>query len=357
MKWVCLNCGRKNEQTDGYCTKCSMEQEAALSMQVDKRKRMCEECGHKHQEDVFCHVYCEAGGDMEGDEDLNVESDEEEEEEESDSDDDSREDIETRRMRHQMKLEASPKKAAKVLPLTTPAYIRKMGYVRCNCNVGIPNDSIKFEPLPRLVMVGRIQIQTYGDITDAFDRRMFQEQLKTRLSSETATAKKYDEDNTVISGLMPNILSNLRYVECAMAPIVSSYWNAGTNMYKEYVDVRNFVPWRVSFLRFDLKTVLLRLTFSTSYFPMKVLRPHAGQVDSILIKGNKVYSGGDRKVISSDFILGEVLGMVTRDSGEITKLFEKEFELFSCSSNGSIRTFAVTHTGLNMKTVFLFLFC
>lgn len=111
-----------------------------------------------------------------------------------------------------------------------------------------------------------------------------------------------------------------------MAPIVNSYWNYGTSLYKEYIDIRNFVPWNV-------------------------YRIHSGKVDSILIKDNKIYSGGDRRIFVSNYYTNEILSLITRDSGEISKLFEKDYELFTCSSNGSIRSFALTHNGQNIKMV------
>ena len=42
---------------------------------------------------------------------------------------------------------------------------------------------------------------------------------------------------------------------------------------------------------------------------------------------------------------------ITRDSGNIPFLFEYQQELFICSSNGSIRTYALTHSGQNIKMV------
>ena len=85
------------------------------------------------------------------------------------------------------------------------------------------------------------------------------------------------------------------------------------------------------------------------YTLQQVYRPHFGQVDSILVKGSKVYTGGDRRIIASDFNSGETLSVITRDSGSIPYLFEKDFDLFMSSSNGSIRTYSLTHTGKNIK--------
>jgi hypothetical protein len=76
-----------------------------------------------------------------------------------------------------------------------------------------------------------------------------------------------------------------------------------------------------------------------------------GQIDSLLVKEPYVYTGGDRRINVSNLFTGEMIATITRDSGEITTLFEKDSELISCSSNGSIRTFGLTHTGLNIKMV------
>ena len=63
MKWYCHSCGRKNDQSDSHCTKCNIDQETGMTMYVSKRRKTCEECGHRHHENMFCHVYTEAGDD------------------------------------------------------------------------------------------------------------------------------------------------------------------------------------------------------------------------------------------------------------------------------------------------------
>ncbi len=78
-------------------------------------------------------------------------------------------------------------------------------------------------------------------------------------------------------------------------------------------------------------------------------RPHAKQVESVLIHAGKLYSGGDHRVLASDINSGEILSTVTRDSGDITKIVYKDAEIFVCSSNGSVRTYALTHTGKNIQ--------
>jgi hypothetical protein len=68
-------------------------------------------------------------------------------------------------------------------------------------------------------------------------------------------------------------------------------------------------------------------------------------------RGNKLYSGGDKKVLVSDITTGHVLSVITRDSGDISSLAEKDNELFCSSTNGSTRTFRLTHTGKNIQMV------
>jgi WD40 repeat protein len=81
---------------------------------------------------------------------------------------------------------------------------------------------------------------------------------------------------------------------------------------------------------------------------MQSYRPHAKQVDSVLIRNQLVFSGGDHRVLVSDRHTGDVVATVTRDSGDLTRMFFKDSELFVCSSNGSVRSYELTHTGRNM---------
>ena len=100
------------------------------------------------------------------------------------------------------------------------------------------------------------------------------------------------------------------------------------------------------------KSFLFRVFYSfPPCFLVQAFRPHFSEVDSVLVRGKFVYSGGDKRVLCSNFHTGTVMGTVTRDSGSITFLFEKDSELFVCSSNGSIRTYILTHTGVNIKMV------
>lgn len=310
MKWICLKCGRKNDQTQSHCTKCGLEEEAALTYPVSKRKRTCEECGHTHREDTYCHAYTEAAQEDLVDDVISEGS--EENETASDNDDDSDEERPSFKM----------KKLQKMRPLKTPQYAKAAGYVRCNCNVGIP-DSMKFEPIPQLLIIGGIAIETYHEITDESSRKRWLDYQVSKMS-QTALERKLTEDATRIAQMLPLILSYLPYGLCGPAPCVCSLWNWGANQYKEYIDVRNCVP-------------------------ITALRPHTGQVDSVLIEGDKLYTGGDKRLLVSNYLSGELLSQITRDSGDIIQLRVQDGELYSCSTNGSIRSYGLTHTGRNIQ--------
>jgi len=211
----------------------------------------------------------------------------------------------------------------KMKPLPTPPYIKSVGYIRCNCNVGVPSESSRFVPLPRHIYVADIQIQTYAEITDYSDRNAFL-LAQSKKYSEFQKLQMEEQRKIDFSSALPIILSYLPLGLCSHAAKVNSYWYRGTNMYSSYVDIRNSYPWQA-------------------------FRPHHGQVDSILIKGEHVFTGGDKRIIVSNLSTGELLSMVSRDSGELKYLHEHDGELYCCSSNGSIRTFVTTTTGRNIK--------
>lgn len=315
MKWICLKCGRKNDQKMTHCSKCGLDEEAALTYPVSRRRRSCEECNHIHREDMYCHVYTEAA-DSDLVDDVISEASEEDVTNNDDSDD------EESLSRPMTASGVKMKRPKKFRPLPTPAYVRAAGYVRCNCNVGVP-DSIKFEPIPQLHIVGGIAVEMYHEIVDENSRKRWLDFQASKMS-QTALERKNVEDATKVAEMIPLILSYLPYGSCGPVPCVCSLWNWGTSLYKEYIDIRNCVP-------------------------TTALRPHAGQVDSVLVAGDKVYSGGDRRILVSNHFSGELLSQITRDSGDVTQLRLQDGELYCCSTNGSIRTYALTHTGRNIQ--------
>jgi WD40 repeat protein len=66
--------------------------------------------------------------------------------------------------------------------------------------------------------------------------------------------------------------------------------------------------------------------------------------------GNRLFSGGDRRVFVSDMDTGETLHQITRDTGSIPLLLHHEGGIYCCSSNGAIRVFGLMH---NVKRIHL----
>lgn len=54
-------------------------------------------------------------------------------------------------------------------------------------------------------------------------------------------------------------------------------------------------------------------------------------------------SAGDRRVLISNSATGQVLQVVTRDSGKLPHLLYHDTELYASSSNGSVRSYTVPH--------------
>ena len=86
---------------------------------------MCEECGHIHREDVFCHVYVEAADGDIGD--IISDVAESSSESESDSDDGS---LGLPKRNTAVAGTAIVGKQPKMKPLLTPKYVKRMGYIR-----------------------------------------------------------------------------------------------------------------------------------------------------------------------------------------------------------------------------------
>lgn len=311
MSWECLSCGQKNVKDVFECVKCELDKETAISIAITKKKTMCDECHHRHKDGVFCHVFVEADEDDDG-EDFVEESEEEESSDDSDEDD----------LDLGINTRTTNVKQVATKSLSTPPEVRKMGYIRCNCNKGVPSDSRLFEPVPMVVYVGELQIQTYLEIMDVSQKKFFFSQLQNRLN-QPHEVRRRKQKPVMIANNLPEILSYLPFGECSPTPVVCRNWKNGTEMYQPYLDMRNCFPWQV-------------------------FRPHLNQVDSVLVRGEKLYTGGDKKVLVSNFHTGEVLGLVTRDSGQISNLQEKDRELYCSSSNGSTRTYGLTHTGKNI---------
>lgn len=213
-----------------------MNKEAAKVVVAIKRRRTCEECGHIHREGVFCHVFVEAA-DEDGADDYISES-----ESSSSSSDDSDE----LSLGVPKRILASANgKQVKMKPLQTPKYVSSVGYIRCNCNIGVPAENKRFEPIQRYVYVGPIQIQTFAEINFPSDRARY-EQTFLEKYPESQSKKRELERITNIAQSLPNIMSYLPLGSCSKVPQVSTYWNWGASLYQRFIDMRNCVPWQVN---------------------------------------------------------------------------------------------------------------
>jgi WD40 repeat protein len=361
MGWECFNCGQINPGQGGNCKNCLLDFAKATAFM--KRKKMCAECGHRHLQNTFCHVYTEAAEGIDFDEEKDYLEDRvlhritpaklnpylEE-------DDDDLMDI-PEAIKNLIKSTHSVD-IDELEPLKTPEYVRIINFTRCNCSVGVPSNSRKFEPIPKDFHVGEIKVRLYQDILSSLKSI---NQSKNRVGRITAFEenKRLKQEN--ISNLLPSILQFLELFQCANVACVDRSWNRGTNLYKDYIDIRNFSPFQV-------------------------FRPHQGSVDAMLFVGKNLYTAGDRRlcvtpyltleqrqaivtnaniyddmssvvskehstVTSMEDIQQEADGSVPttaslvlmRDSGNLVSLLCKDNWLFACSSNGSIRAYALSH--------------
>lgn len=216
-----------------------------------KRRKMCQECGHIHREDVFCHVYVEAA-DEDDAEDYVSESDSDSSSESDDSDDLSL-------GIPKAKVESTSGKQPKIRPLQTPKFVKNIGFIRCNCNIGVPTESKMFEPIQRYVYVGPIQIQTYAEINYSSEKARFEQTFAEKFPESGAERRKIQRISDIATNL-PLILSYLPLGSCSKVPQVSTYWNYGTSLYQNYIDMRNCVPWQVKqflFTHIGLKLMLI----------------------------------------------------------------------------------------------------
>jgi hypothetical protein len=95
-----------------------------------------------------------------------------------------------------------------------------------------------------MVMVDKIPIETYTEITDVAEQRRFKEAYRARYA-DTKQSVRLKQRSVDISYCIPHILSYLPLGMCSPAPMVNTYWNYGANLHTEYIDMRNCVPWQV----------------------------------------------------------------------------------------------------------------
>eukprot|EP00596_Hydrurales_sp_CCMP1899_P005277 CAMPEP_0119045680 /NCGR_PEP_ID=MMETSP1177-20130426/41893_1 /TAXON_ID=2985 /ORGANISM="Ochromonas sp, Strain CCMP1899" /LENGTH=688 /DNA_ID=CAMNT_0007017891 /DNA_START=173 /DNA_END=2239 /DNA_ORIENTATION=- len=345
-----------------------------------ERKKYCDDCGHLHLLDNYCHTYVEENMAYEVDEedadndyvDIGDDSDsEEEEEEEEESDDDGDDDsddaiygkpppklinsatvntTEVNETDNQSLPVVVSKKDIKIKggPLETPTSILECGLVRCNCKAGIPFKSRRFLPFPRKYKVGDIPIMTYAKFkTEEFEKenavelKLIQDLNKINKSDHSVVEVKavgkgikrdgffqappytYAYSQNVYS-LITKVLEFVPFDNCGVLASVSHHFYAGVISNQSYLDIRDFSP-------------------------IIAHKIHRNSVKSVIMLHDKIYTGGDRTVLATDGISGNLLSTVTRDSGEVISLMISDSNLYTCSTSGTCRAFIITHSGKNMS--------
>lgn len=242
MGWECLNCGRANADGTKNCTKCFMDHETATTMTVVKKKRMCDECGHRHRDGIYCHMYVDMPEeDEDEDEVVGADGDDNESEQEDGSDDDL--------LGLQAVSKVKKPKKEEMKPLKTPKFVKDIRFVRCNCKLGVPQFSRIYEAIPRVVWIGDyIKLMLYDEIMEAAKAKKDKGVKKQVLSFEAEKLPRIEtkrKKNYEFAAMLPYILSFIPLGQCCHSAKVSHHWNYGTTLYREYIDVRDAVPWQV----------------------------------------------------------------------------------------------------------------
>ena len=187
-------------------------------MAVVKKKRMCDECGHRHQPGVYCHMFVEVGdGDEDEDEEDEVEEDDAKQKaaKKGRNSDDSDDDM------LGLVVPKSKENANIKRPLKTPPYVKSIKYTRCNCKLGVPNGSRIFEPVPSRVLIGDIHLKLYEDIIEAEEeakrpkKSSLSYEAEQLLKAQIEEKKKYD-----FAAMIPYILSFTHLSQCCHSATV-----------------------------------------------------------------------------------------------------------------------------------------
>lgn len=216
---------------------------------------MCPTCGHRHRLDTYCHVFCHES----------IAFDPYEENEDAVNEGEVSDSINalTQEVQEDLSLanDESNEEVEEQYPLSTPQYAEKLHYKRCNCKIGVPNTSRKFEPISNMPRVGEIKIMMYAEIQakyllDAAEFNDVDDMLKKRIEEK-------DRIQMELSQFIPHIVSFLKMGEYSQMPLVNRHWNNGVFLCRDYIDLRDSVP-------------------------HIIYRAHVGQVESLLIHGSRL---------------------------------------------------------------------
>jgi WD40 repeat protein len=307
-----MNCGNFNgDDVEDECLKCDMEKFEAMNMEVKIKKTQCPECQHQHRWQMLCHCYTES--------EINEEDDDDGDDDDDDGGgDDDGDDLMGTAVK--AKGPVGNKKHVDPDELPTPPWVKKMGYIRCNCTFGVPISKRYIRIPPKIIVGTNIKVKQASDIfmeiASANEKKP--KKLLKREEEEALEQFKEKKRKNMYASMIPMWLEFLAAAHIAPMAIANHNFNIATCSYEPYVDVRNLVPWNV-------------------------YQAHYQSVDSIFTQGVKAYTGGDKRINCSNTHTGETYATVTRDSGKILRLNYMEGDLYASSSNGSVRTYVLSH--------------
>lgn len=194
---------------------------------VREKKKLCQECFHKHEEGIFCHCFIE---------DLTLEqnaNDDDDNDFASSAENSAEKFVSI--IEHQAS-KVGTKKGDEILqPLETPFYVKRIGFIRCNCNFGIPVGVESFVPMPKPYLVGDITVNVAQRVKD--------------YSPKDLTVEQHDkyciEIRKSFATMLSSVYSYLQPKHLAHSANVCQDWNMQANTYLPYKDIRDMTPWQV----------------------------------------------------------------------------------------------------------------
>jgi hypothetical protein len=133
--------------------------------------------------------------------------------------------------------------------LNTPKFVKRIGYVRCNCILGVPNDEPKeWVAVPEIRYVGEIEV-------------------RAEFRRETFYKKAMEPSETVLALAM-------RFLDArslGRASMVNTSWRAMCEAQPHFFDLKHMEP----FANFEA---------------------HDGKVDSVLVYRDRIYTAGTKMV-------------------------------------------------------------
>ena len=200
----------------------------------------------------------------------------------------------------------------------SPSFVRAIGYVRCNCILGVPNDEPKeFVACPDTRYCGETEV-------------------RAEYRKEPSTRKIMPPSEEVLA-LVESFLDPRALGVCAQ---VNTLWRAMSEVMPAYFDLKHMEP----FANFEA---------------------HDGKIEDMFVYRHRIYSAGTKMVrvwgVAKDYngiqLYDEETGMEkydllhtpVRDTAIIPKVMKANQSMYTAASNGAIREWVLAHNIHNIK--------